>query len=379
MVTKAPAEAPAVKLRSRSIGPKHPLFFIAEIGINHNQDFELATKLIDAAADAGCDAAKFQTFKARDLYIEGAKAGTYRLMGKDIPIYDLHTGLEMPRDWIPRLMEHCQKRGILFFSTPVSPEAVDMLDAEGVELFKISSYDMTNLPLLEYVASKKKPVIFSTGAATLGEVEESARVLRDAGVPFAIMHCIAKYPAPYRYANLAVMDTLRSAFQVPTGFSDNGFADERGAIDPRRVPFAAAQAGADLFEIHITLDRSLPGADHGFATTPDELKAMTRGMRELRERYNAGERAPIEAELRGSPVKQTYDVERYVRDFAYKCLFAIEDIRRGEKLGAANVRVLRPGSYARGLAPRYYKLVVEKARASRDIPRWEPITWDCIL
>src|SRR5688572_7141698 len=175
------------------------------------------------------------------------------------------------------------------------------------------------------------------------------------------MHCIAKYPAPFAYANLAVMDTLRSAFQVPVGFSDNGFADAQGHIDTRRVPVAAAQAGADLFEIHITLDRTLPGADHGFATTPKELMTMVKEMQEVRHEVNKGKRFTIEPELWGSSIKQTYDVEKYVRDFAYKGLYVCTPVKKGQKLTANTVKVLRPGQHKKGLAPKFYDLVLEKA------------------
>ena len=379
MVRKSTAGVKLVRAGRSLIGPGRPIFIIAEIGINHNQDLQMAKDLIDAAAAAGCDAAKFQTFTAKALYVDRKFAGTYHLMGRDIPIYDLHTKLEMPYGWIPVLRDHCKKLGILFFSTPVDAASADALDCEGVELFKVSSYDMTNLPLVRHLAKKGKTVIFSAGAATLGEVEETVAVLEEAGCPYAMMHCIAKYPAPYRYANLAVMETLRRAFGAPVGFSDNGFADARGRIDALRVPSAAAAAGADLFEVHITLDRKLPGADHGFATTPCELKAMVAAMRRRRDEFNRGCYAVVEPLLLGSPVKKTYDVERYVRDFAYKCLFAIRDIPLGAKIRKTDVAILRPGAHRCGLAPKFFALVVGKARASRPIARWQPITWDNIL
>lgn len=363
----------------RRIGPGAPIFVIAEIGINHNQDLDLARALIDSAAAAGCDAAKFQTFTADALYIDRAKAGSYSLMGKKIPIYDLHVGLEMPDSWIPELMRHCKKRGVLFFSTPVDARSADRLDREGVGLYKVSSYDMTNIPLVRHLAKKHKPVIFSTGAAALGEVEETAGIFEAAGTPYAILHCVAKYPAPFANANLGVVGTLRSAFGVPTGFSDNGFVDANGRIDASAVPSAAAAVGSDLFEVHITLDRKLPGPDHGFATEPDELKSMVALMRRVRKEYNAGRRPVVPPLLLGSSRRIAYEHERYVRDFAFKCLFALREIPAGRRITARDVGVLRPGQYKRGLDPRWYELVVGKAVARRRIPRWEPITWDRIL
>ena len=144
-----------IDIQGRKLGPGHGIFIIAEVGINHNQDLDLAYGLIDAAAAAGCDAAKFQTFRAKDLYVHRSLAGTYRLMGRDIPIYDLHTGLEMSMEWIRLLQARCHRRGIIFFSTPVARAGVDALDRVGVPAFKISSYDLTNIPLVRYVASNR--------------------------------------------------------------------------------------------------------------------------------------------------------------------------------------------------------------------------------
>jgi sialic acid synthase SpsE len=366
-----------IAVGDRKIGPGEPLFFIAEIGINHNQDLDLALAHIDAAADAGCSAAKFQTFRAQDLYIESKKAGSYRLMGKNIPIYDLHTGLEMPEEWIPKLQEHCAKRGIIFFSTVVAPHGIDMLDGYGVPVFKISSYDFTNIPLIRYLVTKKKPVIISNGGATLAETEETLDIFKEIGTPVALMHCVVKYPAPFGTANLAVMEALRDTFRIPVGFSDNGFADDEGVIDAKRVPVAAAEAGADLFEIHVTLDRSLPGPDHGFATEPHELKSMVKRMNEARAAYNAGKRTSIDPLLWGSPVKRTTPEEEYVRNFAYKCLFTSKPVRKGERFTGENVAVLRPGAYKRGLEPRYYDRVVGQT-ARVGLSAFEPITWDTI-
>ncbi|MFH0737378.1 MAG: N-acetylneuraminate synthase family protein [Candidatus Micrarchaeota archaeon] len=370
----------SLKVGNRKIGRGEDLFFIAEIGINHNGELALAKKMVDAAAAAGCDAAKFQTFTAKALYMPEERSGTYKLMGKDIPIYDLHVKLEMPEEWIGELQDYCRAHGLIFFSTPVDGACVDLLDRHGVPLFKVSSYDMTNIPLIRHLTTKKKPVVFSCGGADMAEVAETADMLRGAHTQFAIMHCIAKYPAPYAYANLAVMETLRLAFDVPVGFSDNGFCDEAGKIDSGRVPMAAAKCGADLFEIHTTIDRKLPGPDHAFATEPDELKKMVADMRAIRAGYNCGKRFQVEPLLLGSSRRMTYEVERYVRDFAYKCLFSTKRIAEGERLTIENVGVLRPGAYPhRGLAPRYHELVVSKARARVPIEAWQPITWDTIL
>ncbi len=368
-----------VRIGDHRLGPGEPLFFIAEVGLNHNQDLDLARAMIDAAADAGCSAAKFQTFRADDVYVGGGRAGTYHLMGRDIPIMELHRSLEMSREWVRELRDHCERRGLVFFSAPIGREALALLVEAGCPALKVSSYELTDLPYLAEVARAGLPVILSTGAAELGEVERAVEALRAGGAPVALMQCVTRYPAPFDHANLAVMDTLRRAFDAPTGFSDNGFVDAGGRIDALRVPSAAAALGADLFEVHVTLDRSLPGPDHGFATEPDELAAMVRRMNELRAAWAAGEAPEVEAELLGSSVKRPQEGERYVRDFAFKCLFAVRDIAAGERLTEDNVRWLRPGESARGIEPVHHEAVVGRAVARRPLAAWEPVTWDWLL
>lgn len=389
-MSAAKPQQDSVPVGKRRIGPGEDLFVIAEIGLNHNQDLSLARELVDAAAEAGCAAAKFQTFRADDVYVAGARAGTYQLMGREIPIYDLHKGLEMSAMWVDELQSACAGRGLEFFSAPIGTRALDLLDNADVPAHKISSYELTNLPFVAEVAAKGRSMIMSTGAANLGEIQAAVDVVRQQGCPLALMQCVTQYPAPYSAANLAVMDTLRACFGVPVGFSDNGFAEHdsyegpgqelpRDCVDASRVPEAAAAAGADLFEIHITLDRGLPGPDHGFATEPDELKRMVTRMNTLRSEFNLGVRNSIDAELWGSPQKRTLAGEQYVREFAFKGLFAVRDIRAGELLTRENVRALRPGEGPQGIAPRYLETVAGVARATSDLGAWEPLTWAWLL
>jgi sialic acid synthase SpsE len=368
-----------VEVGPLAIGPGEALFTIAEVGLNHNQDMDLALRLLDAAAQAGCSAAKFQTFHADDVYVEGARAGTYHLMGQEIPIYDLHKGLEMSAEWVERLSAACRERGLVFFSAPIGTRALAALEAVDVPAHKISSYELTDLPFVAEVAATGRAMILSTGAANLAEIAEAVACVRAAGAPLALMQCVTQYPAPLAAANLAVMDSLRAAFDVPVGFSDNGFVDGTGALDAIHVPLAAAQAGADLFEIHITLDRNLPGPDHGFATEPDELSDLVAAMNTARAAYNDGERRAIDPELWGSPHKRTQDAERYVRDFAFKSLFAIRDIAAGELLTRDNLRALRPGESAPGIAPKFLDTLAGGATARRPLAAFEPVTWDWLL
>jgi sialic acid synthase SpsE len=365
-----------ITVGNKKIGDGEPIFIIAECGINHNGQLSMAKKLVEAAVEAGCSAAKFQTFEASQLYVP--QAGNYRLHGKDIPIYDLHVKLKMPEEWIGELADFCKSQDIIFFSTPVSPECVDLIDPH-VPLFKVSSYDMTYIPLIEHLNTKGKPVIFSTGASWMSEVAETVETLT---VPYGIMQCVAKYPCPFKYANLNIMKTLKQAFDVPVGFSSNGFVDENGDIDTERVPARVAELRADIFETHITLDRKGESVDDFFAIEPHELKQMVAGMQTIRQEMDEIPFCDvgIDRELDGSPVRQPYDIEEYCRKFLFRCLFAKKDIAAGERFTPENVAVLRPGEYPkRGLESKYYKLITTKATARKAVKQWEAIDWSVIL
>ena len=368
-----------IRVGDRTIGPQAEIFIIAEIGLNHNQNLEMALELIDVAAVTGCSAAKFQTFTAKDVYVDDPRTGNYQLMGQSLPIYALHESLEMPLWWIPILKDRCEALGIEFFSAPIGVGSLKALTDNKVNLLKISSYECTNLPFLTEVAATKLPTIVSTGACTLREVEAAVNIFQKSNCPLVLLHCLTKYPAELNSANISVMETLRRAFDVPIGFSDNGFINQKNEIDYSEIPFEAAKSGADVFEIHITLDRSLPGPDHGFATEPNELKLMVEGMKQLRKDAQSGTRFKLNPILQGSSRKRTLPEEEYVRNFAFKCLFASEEIAEGQKISASNIAILRPGEGPRGLEPEHYSLVTNFAHARRQIRKNEPITWESIL
>lgn len=366
-----------IRISGKKLGAGQPLFTIAEIGINHDGQLARARKLIEVAATAGCDAAKFQLFTAENMYVHKAAAGTYELMDKKLAIYDLVASVELLPEWLPELMDHCKQHGILFFSSIFDFHSLRIADRAGMEFFKFSSYDCTNLPLLAAAAKTGKPSIVSLGGATLREAAEAAETME--GTPYAFLHCIAKYPAPLRYANLAVIDALKRVFGCPVGFSDNGFVHDDGRIDACLVPEAAAAAGADAFEIHITTSRKLPGPDHAFATEPDELKAMVKKMQEIRQDYLAGRPPPVNPLLLGSSIRTTYDIEKYVRDFCYRKIFATRAIKKGEKFSPKNIAILRPGEGRKdGLEPKYYPLLL-KAHTARPVKQWETIRWEQVL
>jgi len=371
----------SVKVGNRAIGPGEDIFIIAEIGLNHNQNLNMALELIEVAAISGCSAAKFQNFTADQVYVNNPRTGNYILMGQTIPIYALHKNLEMPLEWIPILKNKCTSLGIEFFSAPIGLASLQSLVQNDLKLIKVSSYECTNLPFLEQVASNRIPTILSTGACTLKEVEAAVAIFELADCPVVLLHCLTKYPSEMSLANLSVMNTLRSAFDVPVGFSDNGFVNNSGKIDYLDIPLEAAKSGADAFEIHITLDRNLPGPDHGFATEPNELIEMVRNIKEVRNILiqKKGDSFEFNSVLQGTARKRTLPEELYVRNFAFKCLFAAEDISPGERTTPEKISVLRPGEGNRGIEPEFYSLVSNYGHARKYIRKNDPITWDSIL
>jgi N-acetylneuraminate synthase len=301
-------------------------------------------RLIDVAVEAGADAVKFQLFRASKLYPKNAGQSDYLKL--DESIYDIMSAMEMPYEWLPELAEHCRQSEIIFLASAFDQESVDQLDPY-VSAYKIASYEMTHLPLVRYIAGKGKPVIISTGTASLEEVAETVEVFFETGNrDLMLMQCTASYPAPVESLNLRAITTLRDAFQVPVGFSDH-------SLSPVVGPLAAVVLGTDLVEKHFTLSTQLPGPDHAFSLEPDELTLMIRSIRE------------VELSL-GSGVKETQPVEEELRGFARRSVFAIKDISAGDSLTPNNIDVLRSGNLDPGLAPKYYDEILGN-KANRDI------------
>lgn len=340
----------AVMIGNRPIGPGHPCFFIAEAGSNHNRDPEMAKRLIDAAKDAGADAVKFQTFSAPTLY----SRQTPVFPGDREKPFDIVARCEMPRDWLPELARYARERGIMFLSTPFDYQAVDELAAVGVPAFKWASSEINDLPLLQYAAAKGKPMILSTGMADLAEVQEAVNAVRDTGNrAMILLHCVALYPTPADQVNLLAMDTLRSAFQLPAGYSDH--------TTGLTVPLAAVARGASVLEKHITLDRRLPGPDHHYALEPGELEALVKGVRE------------VEACL-GRPEKGPAPGEEARRPLCRRSIVAAVDIPKGTVIARHMVITKRPGL---GIPPKFLDVVVGR-QARVDIPGDTPLAWDMV-
>jgi len=342
----------AFQITDKWVGPDHPCLVIAEAGVNHNGDPEMAMKLVEVAAHAGADIVKFQAFKADRLASDQAPKAPYQEgpnPGGETQ-QELLKSLELAPETFQRLQASCRSRGILFMATPFDEESADMLDAMEVPAFKISSGDLTNLPFLRHVASKSRPMIVSTGMADMADVGDAHAAITGAGrISLALLHCVSAYPAAPEDVNLKAMATLRDAFSVPVGFSDHTLGHE--------VALAAVALGAAIVEKHFTMDRGLPGPDHQASMEPDEFKQMVGAIRNVEAAMGTGDKAPVSAEAEIAAV-------------ARKGLVAACDIAAGSRIEAGMVAIMRP---ATGLAPAFLD-TVQGMTAAREIPKGAPIT-----
>lgn len=332
------------KIGSRTLSERSPVFIIAEAGSNHDGKLSQALALIDAAAKAGADAVKFQLFKASRLYARNAGVSDY--LGVKRPIYDIIADNEVPVAWLPRLKARCRRRGVEFLASPFDEGSADAL-APFVDAFKVASYEMTHTPLVDHVAAKGKPVLISTGTATMSEVEAVVRRLKRRTRGLLVFQCTASYPAPLGAINARVIETFRRRLGVLAGLSDH-------SADPLAAPLAAVALGAKAIEKHFTLDRRSKGPDHPNALEPDELADMVRRIRQ------------VESAL-GDGIKRPHPVEAELRAFARRSIFTTRAVLRGERLTIGNTAVLRNGKNRPGLPPDAYPRVLKK-RAARPLP-----------
>jgi N,N'-diacetyllegionaminate synthase len=316
---------------------------IAEAGVNHNGELALALQLVDAAADAGVDMVKFQTFTADRLVTIHAGKADYQNQSTDAgeTQHTMIRRLELTRGMHETLINKCKSRGIQFFSTGFDVKSLDMLSELGLNSFKIPSGEITNLPYLRHIGHYRKEIILSTGMATLGEIETALDVLEHAGTPrscVTVLHCNTEYPTPMADVNLRAMLAIRDAFGVAVGYSDHTSGIE--------VAIAAVALGATVIEKHFTLDRKLPGPDHIASLEPDELKAMVRAIRNVEEALGDGIKRPSASEAKNKPVVR-------------KSLVATRTIRVGELFDESNLGVKRPGT---GVSPmRWDEFIGRKA------------------
>jgi N,N'-diacetyllegionaminate synthase len=332
-------------------------FVIAEAGVNHNGDLGLARALVDAAAGAGADAVKFQTFSADRLVTRTAATAEYqrRATGGQQSQHAMLEALELSPAHHEALLAQATGRGIEFMSTPFDPESARFLKRLGVRRLKVSSGDLTNLPMLEVVGGLGLPVILSTGMGDMDEVEAAVTTLRGAGLAdLTLLQCVSNYPADPADANLRVMDAYASAFGVAVGLSDH----TPGIV----VAIAAVARGAACVEKHLTLDRSLPGPDHQASLEPGEFKAMVAAIRDVERALGDGVKRPAPGELA-------------IRSVARKSLVAARDIPAGATIGVEDIVILRPGT---GLPPSALPQVVGR-RAARPIGHHTPITLEMLV
>ena len=270
-------------------------FIIAEAGVNHNGSLDMAIEMVDVAAAAGADAVKFQTFKAEKVIAVNAPKAVYQMetTGSDESQLEMVKKLEQDEPAHKTLLNHCQEKDIQFLSTPFDLESIDLLDRLGLNIFKIPSGEITNLPYLRKLGALSKQLILSTGMADLGEIEDALGVLTDSGTPLeniTVLHCNTEYPTPFEDVNLRAMQTIAHAFGVAFGYSDHSLGIE--------VAVAAVALGAVVLEKHFTLDRNLPGPDHKASLEPDELQAMVRAIRNIEKALGNGIKRPSPSEAK---------------------------------------------------------------------------------
>ena len=346
-----------IEINGRKIGPGFPVYIVAELSANHHQQFTEAVKLIKAAKDAGADAIKLQTFTPDTITIQ-CDAPQFRIGGGTLwdgrTLYDLYGEAYTPWEWQPKLKKVAADLEIDLFSTPFDKTAVDFLEGMGVPAYKVASFEVVDIPLIEYIASKRKPIIMSTGMATLEEIGEAVQATKVAGAnQLALLKCTSAYPAPLEAMNLRAIPYLAKKFGVPVGLSDH--------TQEAMVPSAAVALGACIVEKHFTLSRNIPGPDSAFSLEPAEFKVMVAAVR-------AVEKALGEVYY---GISETEEKSRVFR----RSLFVVKEMKAGETFTEANVRSIRPGY---GLASKYLKDVLGR-RASQNIARGTPLNWALVV
>ncbi|MFI5212928.1 MAG: N-acetylneuraminate synthase [Gemmatimonadales bacterium] len=347
---------PGFAIAGRSIGAGFPTYVIAEAGVNHNGDLHLALKLVEAAAAAGADAVKFQTFSADRLVARNAPKADYqqRTTGAAESQHEMLRRLELGADAYRKLAARARTLGIGFLSTPFDRESADLLEELGVPAFKIGSGDLTDLPLLGHIARKGRPVILSTGMSWLAEVETAVAALRRAGQKeLALLHCVSNYPARAEDANLRAMDALRARFEVPVGYSDH-----TGGIE---VALAAVALGACIVEKHLTLDRKLPGPDHESSLEPADLASLVQAIRAVEVSLGDGQKRPVRAEVA-------------MRDVGRKSVVALVDLAQGKAITRDMLGALRPGT---GIAPAEIEALVGRIPRT-DVRAGTLLAWEML-
>jgi pseudaminic acid synthase len=345
----------SIKIGKRSIGYGLPVYIIAELSANHNQDFTQAKQLVRAAKEAGADAVKLQTYTPDTITID-CDNDYFRIKGtlwEGKTLYELYQEAYTPWEWQPKLKKVADDLGMDLFSSPFDQTAVDFLEEIGVPAYKVASFELVDMPLIQYIAKTGKPVIMSTGMATLAEIEDAVAVAKDSGCKeIALLKCTSTYPAKPEEMNLRTIPHMATAFNLPVGVSDHtlGIA----------IPVVAVTLGACIVEKHFTLSRNVHGPDSAFSLEPHEFKKMVDTIRTAEEALG----------------KVCYEVtEHEVSSRIFRrSLFVVKDIRAGELFTTENIRSIRPGN---GLHTRYLAQILGR-KANQNIKRGTPLSWEWI-
>lgn len=329
-----------IKIGKYTIGDNNPCFIIAEAGSNHNGSLEQAKELINIAVEAGADAVKFQTFTGDKLF------------SKKHPANEVVKKFEFKFEWHKELKEYCDKKGIMFMTTPFQYEAVDLLEELKIDGYKIASGDMDYYPLLDYISNTGKPILLATGMASMDEVKESLNVIKSGKTKeVAVLHCVANYPPKDEDINLNVIKSLKNELDIPVGFSDHSMGIS--------VPVAAVAMGANIIEKHFTISRQLEGMDHFYALEPHELKDMVSQIRRIEKAMGSGCKTPVKAEI----------PERH---FARRGIIAAYDLQEGQIIEEKHLDYVRP---VYGIESKYYKEIIGR-KLKNAIKSDEPIHWE---
>lgn len=330
------------------------VYIIAEAGVNHNGDINLALQLIDKAKECGCDCIKFQTFKTEELVTQSARKAEYQIentQNEDCQ-FKMLKKVELSFEDFKMLKAHCDEIGIDFMSTPFDLSSVDLLEELGVSVYKMSSGDITNKQLLQYVAQKKKPMIVSTGMCTMDEVQEAVEwIERCDNREITLLHCTSNYPAPYDEVNMNAMLTIKKAFPYEVGYSDHTKGIE--------IPIMAVALGAKVIEKHFTLDKTMDGPDHKASLDVQELGKMVHAVRNVESALGDGFKNPTKSELS-------------TRDVARKSVVLKRDIMKGSTLTYEDIALKRPGT---GIQPKYFDDLIGKT-LTRDMKKESLLSWE---
>ena len=331
-------------------------YIIAEIGVNHNGDLNTCKSLIDAAKTSGADAVKIQTYKTHKLVIESADKSNYQ---KDVEtekesLFSMLQKYELTKDDHYELMHYANTKNIQFLSTAFDYESVDLLDEIGVPIFKISSGDLTTIPLIKYIASKGKPIILSTGRSNMTDISEAVEAIKSiTNIEIALLHCVSSYPAPQEDLNLKAIQTLKNSFMVPVGYSDHSLGSTAAIV--------AVTLGAKIVEKHITLDSSSDGPDHKASMEPEDFKRMVLKIRSI-------------GDMLGSGIKKPTLMEAKEIQKGRKGVYASKNITKGSKFDESMFELLRP---ANSISPNQLETLFGKI-AAKDITAMEGIEWDMV-